>query len=110
MEARLGKVTRLPKILMVRYVGPIVALASVMTGVAAGGPLRLDLAKVDAGGEVGGPAYDFRIGRFEIRNDDFVTFLNDAIANFDNERRHAIRAHLRSRVEAGSRGPLRRGS
>ena len=85
-EARLGKVTRLPEILMVRYVGPIVAVATVMAGVAAGQPLRLDLAKVDAGDEVGGPAYDFRIGRFEIRNEDFVTFLNDALANFENER------------------------
>ncbi|MCH8147640.1 MAG: SUMF1/EgtB/PvdO family nonheme iron enzyme, partial [Planctomycetes bacterium] len=71
---------------MVRYLGPIVALAGVMTGVAAGEPLQLDLAKVGAGGEVGGPAYDFRIGRFEIRNEDFITFLNDALANFDNER------------------------
>ncbi|MCH7995554.1 MAG: hypothetical protein IIB57_14065, partial [Planctomycetes bacterium] len=70
MEARLGIVTRLPKILMVRYLGPIVAVATVMTGIAgvmtgiaAAEPLRLDLAKVDVGGEVGGPEYDFRIGR-----------------------------------------------
>ena len=34
MEARLGMVTRVPKILMVRYLGPIVAAASVMTGIA----------------------------------------------------------------------------
>ncbi len=33
-----------------------------------------------------GPAHDFRIGRFEIRSDQFVTFLNDAKASLDNER------------------------
>ncbi|MCH7526330.1 MAG: SUMF1/EgtB/PvdO family nonheme iron enzyme, partial [Planctomycetes bacterium] len=28
-----------------------------------------------------GPVHDFRMGRFEIRNDQFVGFLNDALAN-----------------------------
>ena len=34
----------------------------------------------------GGPAYDFRISRFEIRNDQFVRFLNDARVNAGNQR------------------------
>lgn len=29
----------------------------------------------------GGPDYDFRVSRFEIRNDEFVAFLNDAVAS-----------------------------
>lgn len=33
-----------------------------------------------------GPRYGFSISRFEIRNDQFVVFLNDALANLDNER------------------------
>lgn len=36
--------------------------------------------------QVGGPDYDFRISRFEIRNDEFAAFLNDAIANPENAR------------------------
>lgn len=35
-----------------------------------------------------GPVYDYRIGRFEVRNDQFAGFLNDALANLDNERGH----------------------
>jgi hypothetical protein len=31
--------------------------------------------------QAGGPGYDFRMARFEIRNDEFAAFLNDAIAN-----------------------------
>lgn len=34
----------------------------------------------------GGPDYDFRIGKFEIRNDEFVAFLNDALDHLDDER------------------------
>jgi len=34
----------------------------------------------------GGPTYDYRVGRFEVRNDSFATFLNDALANLGNER------------------------
>ncbi len=34
----------------------------------------------------GGPTHDFRIGRFEVTNQQYVDFLHDAIANFDNER------------------------
>jgi len=34
----------------------------------------------------GGPVYDFRISRFEIRNDQFVAFLNDALSNLSNPR------------------------
>ncbi|UCE61119.1 MAG: SUMF1/EgtB/PvdO family nonheme iron enzyme [Phycisphaerales bacterium] len=33
-----------------------------------------------------GPVHEFRISRFEIRNDQFVEFLNDALNNPDNER------------------------
>ncbi|MBI4717766.1 MAG: SUMF1/EgtB/PvdO family nonheme iron enzyme [Planctomycetes bacterium] len=36
--------------------------------------------------EPGGPAYDFRIGRYEARCDQYVEFLNDALANLDNAR------------------------
>ncbi len=39
-----------------------------------------------ADAQIGGPSYDFRIGKFEIRNDQFVVFLNDALANLSNER------------------------
>ncbi len=34
----------------------------------------------------GGPVHDFRISRFEIRNDEYAAFLNDAMANLGNER------------------------
>jgi len=34
----------------------------------------------------GGPEYDFRISRYEVRNDEFVAFLNDAMANPGNPR------------------------
>ena len=33
-----------------------------------------------------GPAHDFRISCFKVRNDQFVAFLNDAMSNLDNER------------------------
>ncbi len=36
--------------------------------------------------QVDGPTHAFRISRFEIRNDQFVEFLNDAKLNPDNER------------------------
>jgi len=49
-------------------------------------PIYVESVWVEAGGEVGGPEYDYRIGTFEIRNDEFVAFLNDAMANPDNER------------------------
>lgn len=39
-----------------------------------------------ADAQTGGPVYDFRISRYEIRNDQFIEFLNDAILNLDNER------------------------
>jgi len=45
-------------------------------------PLRL----VPAGGQVRGPFYDFYMSKYEIRNSEFVRFLNDAQANLDNER------------------------
>lgn len=44
--------------------------------------------KTDA--QVDGPDYDFRIGRFEIRNDQFVEFLNDALTHLDDERGHYL--------------------
>ncbi len=33
-----------------------------------------------------GPDYDFRIGKYEVRNDQYVEFLNDALGNPNNER------------------------
>ena len=36
--------------------------------------------------ETDGPGHDFRIAQLEIRNDLFVEFLNDALANPGNER------------------------
>ncbi len=34
----------------------------------------------------GGPAYDFRVSRFELQNDEFVAFLNDALEHLTGER------------------------
>ena len=39
-----------------------------------------------ADAQQGGPTYDFRISRYEIRNDQFIEFLNDAILNLENAR------------------------
>jgi len=36
--------------------------------------------------QVGGPSYVFRLARFEVRNDEFVVFLNDALGHLDDER------------------------
>lgn len=36
--------------------------------------------------QAGGPAYDFRISQFEIRDDQFVAFLNDALGHPSDER------------------------
>ncbi len=36
--------------------------------------------------QLGGPAFDYRIGVFEVRNDQYVAFLNDALVNLDNNR------------------------
>ena len=65
----------------------VMVLTLAIAAAAPGEPLVLDFAYVPAADvQAGGPAYDFRIGRFEVRNDEFVTFLNDALANLDNER------------------------
>ncbi|MFH1110467.1 MAG: SUMF1/EgtB/PvdO family nonheme iron enzyme [Planctomycetota bacterium] len=64
-----------------------------------------------------GPAHDFRISRFEIRNDQFVAFLNDALANLDNEKGRYlyfdldtgnvhIGADLMGQAGVGGTGPL----
>jgi formylglycine-generating enzyme required for sulfatase activity len=45
-------------------------------------PLRL----VPGGGQPDGPAYDFYISTFEISNDEFARFLNDAQANTNDAR------------------------
>lgn len=37
-----------------------------------------ELMPVRAGGQPGGPDYDFYVSRFEVTNDEFVRFLNDA--------------------------------
>lgn len=55
-----------------------------LTTVAVGQPEMVFVPGSDA--QVGGPTYDFRIGRFEITNDEYVAFLNDALANLDNPR------------------------
>jgi hypothetical protein len=34
--------------------------------------------QVPGGGQPGGPAYDFRMGQYEITNAQFAAFLNDA--------------------------------
>ncbi|MEK6676738.1 MAG: SUMF1/EgtB/PvdO family nonheme iron enzyme, partial [Planctomycetota bacterium] len=39
-----------------------------------------------ADGEPGGPAHSFLIGRYEVRNTEFVAFLNDALAHLSEER------------------------
>lgn len=45
-------------------------------------PLAVEFVYVPASDvQPDGPAHDFRMGRFEIRNDQFVGFLNDALAN-----------------------------
>ena len=41
---------------------------------------------VSAGGQPGGPDYDFSMSRYEISNREFVRFLNDAQANTNNAR------------------------
>ena len=43
--------------------------------------------------QAGGPAYRFRISRYEIRNDQFVAFLNDAIAHPGDERGAFVFVH-----------------
>jgi len=45
----------------------------------------LDLALV-TGDAAAPPAYNFRIGRFEVTNHEYCLFLNDALANVNNER------------------------
>ena len=57
-------------------------------------PVRVETVEVAGGGEIDGPAYDFRVGRFEVRNDEFVAFLNDALANPENERGQYIYVDL----------------
>jgi formylglycine-generating enzyme required for sulfatase activity len=69
----------------------LVALAAASLGLRPpgthAGPPPIELVFVPAtDDQPGGPAYDFRIGRFEIGNDQFVAFLNDALANLDNEK------------------------
>jgi formylglycine-generating enzyme required for sulfatase activity len=45
-----------------------------------------ELRLVKGGGQPGGPEYDFYMGKFEITNEEFVRFLNDAQANTNNIR------------------------
>ncbi|MCH8990845.1 MAG: SUMF1/EgtB/PvdO family nonheme iron enzyme, partial [Acidobacteria bacterium] len=64
-------------------VGPALALGARIRA----DPPALDFAFIPAADDQpGGPTYDFRISRFEVRNDQFAVFLNDAIAKLDNER------------------------
>lgn len=46
-----------------------------------GSPYTLVLAHVPGRLQEEGPVYDFFMGRYEIRNDEFIEFLNDAEAN-----------------------------
>jgi formylglycine-generating enzyme required for sulfatase activity len=41
---------------------------------------------VSGGGQFGGPQYDFYMGKYEVTEQEFVTFLNDAQANTNNSR------------------------
>ncbi len=49
-------------------------------------PVDMEFVLVPGDVYSGGPVADYRISRFEVRNDQFVPFLNDALANLDNER------------------------
>ncbi len=44
------------------------------------------LQRVPAGGQPGGPGYEYFMGRYEVTNAEFVRFLNDAEVNRDNLR------------------------
>lgn len=46
----------------------------------------LPMVVVEGSNEPGGPIHDFRIGRYEVSNAEFATFLNDAAQNLDSER------------------------
>lgn len=81
------KVSRTPRSAGVRNFAAIAAtvLALPILGTYADPP-AIEFGLVPAtDGQPTGPAHDFRITRFEIRNDQFVAFLNDALANLDNE-------------------------
>jgi len=63
--------------------GAILSMASA----AAAGPVILDMRIISADvAEPAGPTYDYRISTFEITNAQFTAFLNDALANLENER------------------------
>ncbi len=64
----------------------ILTLASLAGPAFGADPLLLDFVAIDGDTLSGGPTYDFRISRFEVRNDQFVIFLNDALDNPGNER------------------------
>jgi formylglycine-generating enzyme required for sulfatase activity len=64
----------------------VVAVVLALTVGADADPLVIGFVPVDGDTQSGGPTYDFRISRFEVRNDEFVVFLNDALANPGNER------------------------
>lgn len=73
-----------------RYFGtPICAITWALTvsGVVRADPPPMEFVLIPAvDAQLGGPAHDYRIGRFEVRNDQFAAFLNDAMVNLDNER------------------------
>ncbi len=63
----------------------VVAIASVWPSLSfAGEPSFVFIPAADQ--QPTGPAHDYRITRYEIRNDEFVAFLNDALTNPGNER------------------------
>jgi hypothetical protein len=65
-----------------------VALAclAVVRGGLAEVPVPVETAPVPGDLDSGGPTYDFRIGVFEITNEQFVAFLNDALADPNDPR------------------------
>ncbi|UCC29283.1 MAG: SUMF1/EgtB/PvdO family nonheme iron enzyme, partial [Phycisphaerales bacterium] len=65
----------------------VVAATLLIRTIATAQPPAVDFVFIPAEDtQPGGPTYDFRISRFEIRNDQFVVFLNDALSNLNNER------------------------
>lgn len=67
--------------------GVLLCLHAALSGSLAAQTPDVEFALVPAAdAQPGGPTHDFRVGRFEVRNDQFVAFLNDALANLSNDR------------------------
>ncbi|MCH7703041.1 MAG: SUMF1/EgtB/PvdO family nonheme iron enzyme, partial [Planctomycetes bacterium] len=69
-----------------RQVLTLAALTALLP-IASGQPLiDMPMSLVPGDELSGGPVYDYRVGRFEVANDQYAVFLNDALVNLDNER------------------------